>query len=136
MNSPMAAMMAMRMQQPQPAGINQQMPTSDPSAAPGASQPQQPDPGQEMPPGGLQGPLQGMSDAATGSGNQQMLLQMLPLLQKLYPQLKVADMKHGRAELHGPTQEQFLGSAWAKHHGAKEHHVKNKGRGQRLHVSW
>lgn len=126
MNSPMEQMVAMRMNQPQPTGVNQQMAT-------GAGDPQMPPGGPQLPP---QGPLDGMASAATGGGNMALLAALLPELQKLYPKLKLADHKNGHAELVGPTQEQFLGAAWAKHHGAKEHHVRNKGRGQRLHVSF
>lgn len=128
MNSPMEQMVAMRMNQPQPVGVNQQM-----SSTGGA---QMPSDGPQAPPGPMGGPMDAMAQQATGGGNEQLLQMLLPELQKLYPKLKVAEHKHGKAEMVGPTQEQFLGAAWAKHHGAKEHHVRNKGRGQRLHVSF
>lgn len=126
MNSPMDAMLAMRMGQPQPQGVGQQSPMSnmEPSAAPGA--------GAAPTPTG--DPFAALSEQSVGSGDMQQLLKYLPILQKLYPDLKLADLKRGEAELTGPTQEQFLGAAHAKHHGAKVHHVRNRGRGQRLHV--
>jgi hypothetical protein len=77
-----------------------------------------------------------MASASTGGGNPAVLAQMLAELQKLYPKLRLADHHNGKAELVGPTHEQFLGAVWAKHHGAKDHHVRNTGRGQRLHLAW
>lgn len=141
MSSPMEAMLAMRMNQPQPSGPNQQLAQqaapSAPQNAPGA--PQMPGMGDDSGPPvtAPQGALQGLGDASVGSGNVAALMQYLPILQKMYPKLKLADLKNGVAELAGPTQEQFLGAAHAKHHGAKQHHVRNRhGRGQRLHVSF
>jgi hypothetical protein len=135
MNSPMQAMIDMRMNQPQPTGVGQQLATSAPSAPPGAPQGPEQDQGGPMPPGAAQG-LSAFGDASVGGGNMQALMQYLPMLLKMYPKLYPADVKKGRAELTGPTQEQFLGAVHAKHHGAKEHHVRNRGRGQRLHVSF
>lgn len=133
----MQQMLQMRMSQPQPNGPGQQLPMGGPSQPPGA--PQDPMAAQDpsAPPGGAQGPLDAMNQAGLGQGNEAALMAFLPILQKLTKgKLKVADMKKGKAELVGPTQEQFLGAAAAKHHGAKEHHVRNRGRGQRLHVSF
>lgn len=136
MNSPMDAMLAMRMNQPQPAGVNQQMPTSGPPGPPGPPQGPGADQGPPGPPGGAQSPLEAMGQASTGGGNVAALMAFLPMLQKMYPKLLLADHKKGHAEMAGPTQEQFLGSVFAKHHGAKVHHVINKGRGQRLHIAF
>lgn len=74
--------------------------------------------------------------ATTGQGDPALMQFMLAELHKIYPQLKLADMKDGVAEMVGPTQEEFLGAAWAKHHKAKVAQVCNHGRGQRLRLSW
>lgn len=151
MNSPLDALAQMRLHQPQPTGVGQQMPTAGASgpgmlsalqgmAGGGPQPPQEPPNPLDQPfmghgdPGASQGPLAALEQAALGHGDMAQLMRYLPILQKMFPKLKVADMHHGRAELVGPTQEQFLGAAHAKHHGAKGHHVANQGRGQRLHV--
>lgn len=57
-------------------------------------------------------------------------------IQQLYPKLLMADHANGEAQMVGPAADQFLAAAYARHHGAKTAHVRNNGRGQRLHLSW
>lgn len=125
----MQQMIQMRMAQPQPTGPNQSLPNQPPQEAMGG----RPDLGSAAVPqmaasmGQASNPFQ---------GNPQATMAMLQQLMQQYPKLKAAEHKNGRAQLAGPAQDQFLGAVWAKAHGAKEHHVRNDGGGQRLHVSW
>lgn len=93
---------------------------------------------QGPPNGEGQGPLAAFAQAAAppGSANADQTMQMVSQLQRLYPKLKVVENDNGKIDLVGPAQEQFLGAAWAKAHGAHVAKVANEGRGQRLQVGW
>lgn len=122
----MQQMVQMRMNQPQPTGPNQQLPTGPPIGG-----------RQDLASTAVPQMAASMAGASNPfQGNPQATLMMLQKLMQQYPKLKAAEHKNGRAQLTGPAQDQFLGSVWARAHGAKEHHVRNDGSGQRLHVSW
>ena len=69
-------------------------------------------------------------------GDKEKLVHHLRQLQKMYPKLVLAEHKNGHAELVGPAQEQFLAAAYARMNGAKTAHVRNDGKGQRLHLEF
>lgn len=134
----MQAMVAMQMAQ-HPQGPNTGGPPSGgpppdlgPGDGSGGNGPNT-DPSAGMPPQ----VLQQLAQAAQGpaAGNPQNGAALVALIQKLLPKLKLADHHNGVFELAGPTQDQFLGSVAAKHHGAKMHSVHNTGKGQRLHIA-
>lgn len=86
--------------------------------------------------GTAQDALSALANASVGRADEGKLAAHLKELQKLYPKLRLAAHNKGHAELIGPAQEQFLGAAYARLHQAKVAHVRNDGRGQRLHLEF
>lgn len=80
--------------------------------------------------------LNEFSNAAVQRGDRVALAHHLHVIQRAHPKLLLADEKHGHAELVGPAQDQFVAAAYARAHGAKVAHVRNNGRGQRLHLEF
>ena len=109
-----------------------------PPAAPPGQQQQAPT-GPPMPQetnGQAQDMLQDMGRAAVRGGDVALLAHHLRELQQMYPKLVLAHHANGHAQMVGPAQEQFLAAAYARAHGAKVAHVRNQGRGQRLHLEF
>lgn len=138
--NPMEALMAMRGQMGQqgPIGPNQGMggpqmgapPANNPTAPTGHPVPVQQN-------GAVQGLIEAFQQAGGMThGDEAKMAHHVTKLQKMYPKLLVAEHKGGHAELVGPAQEQFLAAAYGRMNGAKVAHVKNDGRGQRLHLEW
>lgn len=124
--NPLESLVAMRGAMAQgPIGPGQDLASGDLSNAGGGN----------MPVGDAQDLLDLFSGMAQ-SGDDDKLTHHLRNLQHLYPELRVASHKNGTAELVGPAQEQFLGAAYARAHGAATAHVRNRGNGQRLHLAW
>ncbi len=69
-------------------------------------------------------------------GDVALLAAHLREMQRTWPKLLLAAHANGHAEMVGPAQEQFLAAAYARAHGAKVAHVRNDGRGQRLHLEF
>lgn len=133
---PMQALVAMRgsMNQQGPIGPNQGMGAPQ-LGAPPANNPQAQ--GNNLQTNGqVADVLSSMAQQASGGGDVDKLRHHLQQIQGMYPALLLAEHNNGHAELTGPAQEQFLAAAYARMHGAKTAHVKNQGRGQRLHLEW
>lgn len=135
---PIAQLVQMRTQQttppPGPIGPGQGM------GAPqlGAPLPSTPDGARPSNPtnGEAQDVLGAFSNAAVGRGDVAKLAHHLREIQRMHPKLLLADHKDGHAELVGPAHDQFVAAAYARTHGAKVAHVRNTGRGQRLHLEF
>lgn len=84
----------------------------------------------------VQNTLNEFAHASMGRGDLHALAAHLREIQGMFPKLLLADHKDGHAEMVGPAQEQFLAAAYARSKGAKTAHVRNMGRGQRLHLEF
>jgi hypothetical protein len=138
--NPMDALVAMRgsMGMQGPIGPNQGM-GGPQMGAPAANNPQEPPgpSGASQTNGQLQDLLAAFQHAGgMKGGDQGKLSHHLQQLQQMYPKLLLAEHDNGHAQMTGPAQEQFLAAAYARMHGAKVAHVRNDGKGQRLHLRW
>lgn len=140
---PLAQLAQLRaQQQPQPIGPNQGIGGLTPGApAPTGGAPiGAPSHGGPSLPvqtnGSAQDTLNEFAHAAVGRNDPTALAAHLRALQRMYPKLLLADHNNGHAEMVGPAQEQFLAAAYARSKGAKVAHVRNTGRGQRLHLEF
>lgn len=135
---PIAQLAQLRTQQPQPIGPNQGMGGLT-MGAPVPNGPPHPN-GPMMPThdvnGAVQNVLNEFANASMQRGDQGALAQHLREIGKILPKLRLADHRDGHAELVGPAQDQFVAAAYARSHGAKVAHVRNDGRGQRLHLEF
>lgn len=115
-------------------GVGQMTPGAPPPAGPTPLPQQGPTAPEQAPPAN---PLADLSAQIHGGQKAEKLKLMLAELQKLYPKLLLAEHDgKGHAEMKGSAQDQFLGAAWARMKGAKTAHVRNQGKGQRLHLEW
>lgn len=133
---PMQQLVAMRGQMQGPMGPGQGMggpqlgapPAANPSAAP-------PDP-HGLTNGNQQDLLEEFARKAVRSGDVPTLAAHIREIQRMHPKLSVVAHDNGHAELIGPARDQFVAAAYARSHGAKVAHVRNSGRGQRLHLEF
>ena len=129
MGDPMQALVALRAQHAAPIGPNQGI------GAPQLGAPPAKDPHTETN-GNQQDVLASFGNRAIGGGDSAKLAHHLGEIGRTFPKLALAANNNGMAELIGPAQQQFLAAAYARAHGASVAHVRNRGKGQRLHLRW